>query len=135
METIRNIINKNNHDDLCLLGDINCYFLRKTGHVSAVVRFIDSMTLVRSWKQFSVDFTHCHEMDGRTFTSTLDHFFWSEEISRKVSEAGVIHLPCNLSDHEPIFCVMKVEPSHHIPTSAQSNSLPRPSWKRATEEN
>ena len=103
LETIKDIMNKNEFNDLCLAGDINCDFLRKSGHVQAVKDFTDILCLVSSWDRFEIDFTHSSEVNNISFTSKIDHFFWSKATAAKVIDAGVIHLPCNLSDHNPLM--------------------------------
>ena len=43
--------------------------------------FIEEKTLVKSWNKFPADFTPSQETRNRTYTSILDHFFWSERLS------------------------------------------------------
>ena len=109
-QNIRNIILQNDFSSFLLCGDINCDFLRNTGHVRCVNSFLDEFTLLKSWDTFDVDFTHCHEAEDTVHLSTLDHFFWNEEFSDQVIDSGVIHSPDNSSDHSPIYCVVKVQP-------------------------
>ena len=73
-------------------------------------------------------------MLGRTFTSTLDHFAWSEQLENSVVDAGVLHLPDNKSDHCPIYCTVNMSNIQHDFSEPKTSSKPRPSWKRATAE-
>ena len=105
---IRNIISDNHFSSFVLLGDINCDFLRNTGHVRCVQDFLGEFLLLKSWDKFNVDFTHCHEVEDGSYFSTLDHFFWNEEFSLIVQDAGVVQSPDNNSDNSPIYCVVRV---------------------------
>ena len=40
-------------------------------------------------------------------TATLDYFMWNSSLDNQISDAGVIHSPDNISDHEVIYCVVK----------------------------
>ena len=53
--------------------------------------------------------------------------------NQSVTDAGVLHLPGNMSDHEPIYCTFNstlVEEQPQQPCITQ----PRPSWRRASSE-
>ena len=60
-ENIRNIFQDHQFSSVLLCGDINCDFLRNTGHVKSVQNFLDDFELLKSWDTYKVDFTHCHE--------------------------------------------------------------------------
>ena len=63
----------------------------------------------KSWENLTVDFTHTSEREGVTHTSIISEmYFWNEEFGSKVMDAGVIHLPENLSDHCPVYCKFRV---------------------------
>ena len=128
---IREVIRNNEFDSLIWAGDINADFLRNSNHTRAVSDTLDDLELTRSWSRFEVDFTHSHELLGDLHTAVLDHFFWSEAVDHAVTEAGVLHLPDNKSDHCPIFCVVDLGnlQQEHVSPAKQK---PRPSWKRAT---
>ena len=86
-----------------------------------------------TWDSFQVDFTHTYEREGKTFTSTIDHFFISEQLSARVTDTGVLHHPDNTSDHEPVFCVI----NSIILTSSSiqvTTPKPRPSWRKASKD-
>ena len=85
------------------------------------------------WDTFLVDFTCCHELLGVTHTSVLDHFFWSETVGNYVSNAGVLHLPDNRSDHSPVFCVVNLDLQQQA-SAAAAKQVPRPAWKKASHE-
>ena len=58
---------------------------------------------------FDIDHTYTVEVNGLTFTSTIDHFCFDEGISNAISDAGVLYLPGNFSDHCPIYCKIKID--------------------------
>ena len=50
---------------------------------------------------------HFFDIDGHSHTSTLDHFFWNEDISDNIMEANVLHIASKTSDHCSIYCNMQ----------------------------
>ena len=133
LEYIRKIFDDNQFSSVIWAGDINCDFIRKTGHVNMIDNFITEMALIKSWENFPIDFTRCQENENATFFSTLDHFFWNENLSSSIVDAGVLHSPDNGSDHSPIYCVLKsqnVQNDQEIPVC----SVEKPSWRKATQE-
>lgn len=116
IESINNVIDKSHFTDAVITGDINCDFSRRTKFVEMVQNFIEEKSLVKSWDKFEVDFTHANEIKGKTHVSKIDHYFWNENLSNLVSDAGVLHLPDNLSDHCPIYCTIEVKDSLKINT-------------------
>ena len=78
--------------------------------------------------KFLVDFAHTHELDGKTFTSIIDHFHWNERMNTNVAEAGVLYLPENTSNHCPIYCIINIDGLQAVkvpPTKCPS----KPNWK------
>ena len=76
------------------------------------------------------------QSDEKTLTSVIDHFLWSEDLLNSVIDAGVIHLPENQSDHEPVYCRiilndMEEELGEEGTTEAEDKTENKPSWKRA----
>jgi hypothetical protein len=114
-------------------GDANSDFTRNTAHTRAVKEVVEDSNLLVTWDSFPVDFTCTSERDGRTFTSTLDHFFISEQLAGIVQGAGVIHHNENSSDHEPVYCVLGfiTMSSTSIQVEAPKS---HPSWKNASQE-
>ena len=98
LEVIRNVLEQNEFTNVVWLGDINCDFLRQTAHTTHIRNFIEENSLIKSWEKFEADFTMCHEIQGQTYISKLDHFFWDEDLEKKILDAGVFHSPDNLSD-------------------------------------
>ena len=101
-----------------------------TAHTSVVKDFIEELGLTCSWERFPIDFTCCHDILGVSHVSTLDHFFWSPQLDEYVTDAGVLHLTDNRSDHSPIFCAVRyphVAKSHSQPNQRK----PKPSWCKA----
>ena len=111
-------------------GDINAEFLRASSHTRTVHGVLSDLNLVRAWDRFKIDFTHCHDQLGMSYTSILDHFFWNEKLDHGVLDAGVIHHPCNKSDYSPIYCVIESEAVVNEVSKAVMRK-PRPSWKRS----
>ena len=130
---IKEIIRKNEFSSLLWAGDINADFIRDTRHSRTVHEAVEELGLTKSWQKFDIDFTHCHEQLGMTYLSILDHFFWSETLDAGVRDAGVLHLPCNTSDHSPVYCVVEVDAIQQD-LSRPSERKPRPSWKKASQE-
>ena len=130
---IRNIIEKHNFSSFILCGDINCDFLRSSGHVKAVQAFLEEFSLIKAWDEYLVDFTHSQEIQGNNYTATLHNFFWNHELSEEISDAGVIHSPDNASDHCPIFCVLRAQ-KENIFENENSQKMSKPSWSKASED-
>ena len=129
---IQNVIRNNQCDSIVWAGDINCDFSRNTFHSRTVEETLNESKFSIAWNNFNIDFTCTYEREGVTYISTLDHFFFSEQLNLLVTDAGVIHHPDNTSDHSPIYCVLEsltINPS--VIKASQYN--PRPSWKRATQ--
>ena len=133
---IKKTIDENTFDHVVFGGDINADFKRSTKFVSIVKEFLGEIELKHSWELFRADFTHTHEREGRTFTSLIDHLFWNERFSAFVEDAGVLHLPENMSDHCPVFCKVKIETELSVNNSLDSPKPKRyvPSWQNVNDE-
>lgn len=105
---IKDTIEDNDFDQLIWTGDMNTDFNRNSAFVNLVDEFIAEHNLEKSWDQFPIDFTHFIERNDHTFTSILDHFFWSNIMNSSITDAGVVHLSDNLSDHAPVYCKFSV---------------------------
>ena len=132
-QSIKNVINENSFSSFLLCGDINCDFLRNSGHVRCVNNFLGELSLVRSWDIYDVDFTHCSEVEEDLHLSTIDHFFWDGELSNQVSDAGVLHSPENDSDHSAVYCVVKLQPEQ-LKISIKPPGFKKPSWTRSSQD-
>ena len=130
---VKNLIRKNDFDSLLWAGDINADFLRRTSHTTHVQDVVEELGLTRSWDKFAIDFTHCHELLETSHVSILDHFFWSAGLDENVTDAGVLHLPENQSDHSPIYCVLEYQDVHHE-DHEEAKQKPRPNWRKASQE-
>ena len=133
IEYVKKILDDNFFSSVLWLGDINCDFVRRTGHVNLIENFLNENSFIRSWNKFSVDFTRSQENENASFFSTLDHFFWDEEFNESVIDAGVLHSLDNNSDHSPVYCVVR----HQNIQLEQENFLSgteKPSWRKASEE-
>ena len=131
--TIEEVLNNNDISSLLWCGDINSDFLRNSGHVRAVRNFVERMNLQIAWNKFDIDFTHVHEVNEVCSVAIIDHFFWSDSLDSSVTEAGVIHSIENSSDHSPIYCVIDSQNLKQNETKL-SSSVPKPSWKKASED-
>ena len=69
-----------------------------------------------------------------TYTSTIDHVFWTENVSDHILEAGALHLPDNLSDHSPIFCKVKIEEMEEKNIEETIEKPLKLNWKKASRE-
>ena len=68
----------------------------------------------------------------KSHVSTVDHIVWNEATNDAIDEAGVIHIPENLSDHCPVYCKMNFS---HIPVTEAPIRKPgvsKPSWSKAS---
>jgi exonuclease III len=130
---IRNVMNMNKFDHVLWTGDINSDFLRKTGHVNTVKQFVEEFDFQPSWTRFNIDFTNYHEVNGVSYTSTIDHFFWDQQLDDKILDSGVIHHPLNLSDHSPIYCKIDTAAIERDPVNQPSNPPSKPSWKKSSD--
>ena len=129
---IRTVLNDQEFCRLLWAGDINTDFSRNTAFVRNVEDFIDELNLVKSWDNYDVDFTHCYEVNNSSYFSTIDHFFWNSSTTASITDAGVMHLSGNLSDHSPVYCKLKMELKRSSTTS--TNRTPTPSWQKASEK-
>ena len=109
LAAIKNTIETNEFENVLWAGDINADFLRQTRFTELVESFVNEESLIKSWDNFPIDFTHIFEVDDVHHTSTIDHFFWKEKLSNSIVEADVLHLPDNTSDHCPIYCQINIE--------------------------
>ena len=105
---VRRITENNDFDQIIWTGDMNADFRRNTKFVSIINEFIEEMNIYKFWDKYHVDFTHLTDINNISYTSIIDHFFWNSRCDKLVSDAGVIHLPDNMSDHSPIFCKFNV---------------------------
>ena len=133
VQCIQSIINNTQHDAIIWAGDINTDFDRNTKHVNIVRNYIEENHLITAWDRFDIDFTHYNEVNGRSFVSKIDHFFWDNVFGQLVENSGVIHNPSNLSDHSPVYCQFNVNlVSKNVPSTRVS--LPsKPSWGHSSE--
>ena len=97
--------------------------------MEAVKHFMESLNLYTLWKDFPIDFTHIFQKEnGDCFVNTLDHILTLKRSSETIIDAGVIHLMENMSDHAPIYCVIKCNNNIAMndPEDSKSEEHPRP---------
>ena len=109
LDTINDMIISNKCDHLIWAGDLNADFVRNTKFTTMVENFIMEKDMYRSWDKYQIDYTHVADINGVTYTSTIDHLVWSAGIHKNIVAANVLHLPQNLSDHCPIYCLVKID--------------------------
>ena len=134
LSDIADIIDENSFDQVIWTGDINADFRRNTRFVNIVDEFVSTNGLEKSWDKLPVDFTHTTEREGVTYTSIIDHFFWNDEFGSCVTDAGVIHLPENMSDHCPIYCKYRLVTTMKKTQNKRPVNRLLPSWNMASEE-
>ena len=119
LDVTNEVLNTNKFDYVVWGRDLNADFHRNTKFTLIIDQFITERYLSKSWNKFQVDFTHAAENNGKTFTSILD--------------AGVLHLPQDMSDHSPVFLIMKVH-GLLVRTQYPPVNYAKLSWKKATQE-
>ena len=132
LDAINDVLTSNEFDHVIWSDDFNADFVRKTKFTHMVDKFIKEKELLKSWDKFQVDYTQVTEVMGKTFTSSIDHFCWSDGIE-DVIDADSLCLPQSLSDHCPICCHIKVD---GLCTRRQETLIAtnRPSWKIVSHE-
>ena len=133
LQCIRGVIGNNEHDTILWAGDINTDFNRNSKHVRDTVDFLQEHHFHSSWNTFAVDYTHYHEVNGISYVSTIDHFFWDSKLADNVTDCGVIHHHNNLSDHSPIFCKFDLDLKLEESLNSCVKPPPKPCWSRSTE--
>ena len=133
LSAINSVMDGNDFDNVIWAGDINADFIRNTQLTNIIDRFIDENSLHKSWDKFTIKYTLIFDIDGHSHTSTLDHFFWSEDISNNIKEADVLHIASNTSDHCPIYCNINI---NNLQAKCRTNLLSKAKacWKKATGE-
>jgi hypothetical protein len=59
---------------------------------------------------------------------------WNEAYHEKITDAGVVHLPENNSDHCLVYCVVDIGDIQSEDNPPSKPSPPKPSWKKASSE-
>ena len=134
LAAIGSVMDDNEFDSIVWMGDINADFERNSTFTKTVAEFIEERRLVKSWEKHPIDHTHVYEKEGMTYTSTIDHIFWSENMCGQIQEADVLHMPNNLSDHSPIFCKVKIENITVTNIQEKQNKSPKINWNKASGE-
>ena len=132
---IKRTIDENVFDHVVFGGDLNADLKRRTKFVALVKEFVGELELRHSWGMFHADFTHTCEREGKTFTSLIDHLFWNDRFSALVDDAGVLHLPENMSDHCPVFCKVRIQTE--VPSMNEPAFKPKrytPPWQTLSDE-
>ena len=111
---------------------------KNSTHVNIVRTFFEKNKLEIAWKNSPIDFTYTYSDENRTVHSTVDHFAFSEELSTKIIESGVLHLNENRSDHEPIYMVLNIENASQLLNSNKkvnsSENIKKASWNNFNED-
>ena len=132
LSAISDVLNANDFDNIVWAGDINADFGRRTKFTGIIEDFVSENSLIKSWDIYKIDFSHSYDLEDQSYTSNIDHFFWSEHTAKNIENADVLHLPGNTSDHCPIYCSLKINisPSSRTPITCNKS---KPSWKKATD--
>ena len=132
----KNIVARLNFNHLYMVGDINCDFTRDTYHVRLIREFFQEIIFDSLWTEYPVDFTHSYDdQNGVTSTSILDHIVALKRGKEQVVCTGVLHLVENMSDHEPIYAVIKSD--YYEDKKCYDNEVDiksKPKWKDATAD-
>ena len=130
MAVINNLLTNYHFDDVIWMSDINADFNRNPKYVS---RLIDDININKSWDSFPIDYTHEFENNNnKTYICTIDHFFWNENLKKKVKDAGVLHPPENTSDHCPIYCTVDYDCLDNQIQSKNLTTAAKVNWKSVT---
>ena len=122
-----------------LLGDINSEFTRNNTFVQTVHNYIHERNLFLLWNLFQCDFTYSQSQvrnnRNHIYYSTLDHFVISENLIDQCIDATPIHLAENLSNHEPIFLKLRIDPVkiNGNTNNDQPISVSKPAWNKAKD--
>ena len=101
---VENLVASHQCRNVVMIGDMNTDYNRKNGRVNRFDAFLSNNSFESAWNKLDIDYTHEFEKEGITYTSTIDHVVWNAALSKKVLDAGVLHLVDNTSDHDPIYC-------------------------------
>ena len=132
---MRSIVNRADFNYLYIVGDFNCDFMRNTVHVGLIREFIQENNMDSLWSEYPVDYTHMYDnQNGISSTHILDHILALTRAKEQVIDAGVLHLVENMSDHEPIYAIIRTD---HITDNESYGDLfnrTKPRWKDATTD-
>ena len=131
---INELLLRNDYNSVVWTGDLNAEFCRSTTFTQYIASYIENNNFKIGWNKFPVDFTHVCEKDESSYTSTIDHFIWSENMDDSITDSGVLHLPNNFSDHCPIFCKIKVNGLKLLADAVKPNYKPKPSWNTTSPD-
>ena len=83
-----------------------------------------------------MDFTHSYDnQNGVTSTHAVDHILALKREKEQVVDAGVLHLVENMSDHEPIYAVIKADHQKDKKSNGDDVDISlKPKWKDATAD-
>ena len=122
------IISMTEFNQLYIAGDLNYEESRNTKHCRMIKEFKSEYRMYSLWSEFDVDFTFCHENENQvTSLHTLDHFLVLERSRPHCQEAGVLHHPENLSDHEPIYAIIDCPEAS---SESIEDPIPRFDWEK-----
>lgn len=138
---VSRIIDSSNCCNVLLAGDMNCDFNRNTPFVNIIRQFVLDNDLNIFWSQpvhaenhviNEVAATYSCIVDGRQYTSCIDHFIGNQSVYNSVKEAGVINCPNNFSGHKPIYAKLNVK-QLNLTVEAQDKA-PKFCWDKANSD-
>ena len=130
---------RNDFTSAVVVGDLNTDLEKSSVHVNSVTTFFEHNNFENYLTKYDIDFTHTNSLNGVTFNRIIDHVYWCEKASENVIDAGVLHNIENSSDHDPIYCIIKLKdycPGKIEDAGNNENitGVSKPSWKRASEK-
>ena len=127
---VRELIEKNAHDNILWQSDLNVDFGRKPRQVDILSDFIENLGLENAWSKFGIDFTYSNP-DNTAF-STIDHTLFNKNLNTNIMNGGVRHIGSNLSGHSPIFVELA---TGHLPQREETehSHSSQQNWKNASE--
>ena len=136
MNTPLSILVSTQFNFVYVVGDINCDFSRNTIHVKTIQDFWNKNNFYTLWTDHPVDFTYSFESEnGDSYNKTLDHILTLTSSKHQIVNAGVLHLVENMSDHEPIYTIIKAdhEDKNNL-NKVKNETKPKPKWKNASSD-
>ena len=136
LASISSIIHSANFTQLHIVGDLNYEVARNTSHVTTIDTFLAGNNLNTIWNFHPVDYTYLFEGEnGLVRRSTIDHFVGLQRANMNILEAGAIHRVENQSDHEVIYCIVRLNERVTIEENFKSGeAASKLNWKEATAD-
>ena len=129
-DIIKNMIESHPYNAVVWAGNMNVDFSRNSAHVRLVKDTMEDVNITSALEKFDVDFTWCGGVGGVSSPGPL--WSTSEGLAESLSDAGVIHLVDNRSNHSPIYAVFDSIIVKQDSIKAHKN-ISKPLWKRSSD--